>query len=932
MADKIADIEVANVNEDAEEVKAIMKNKPVYKIGEKKNKISPVVPDATTTPPPQRECVEEQQSIDTILKAKQEDAANLRRKRTTIIQDRIRQSYIIQGKDPEAVSQEQIEEDAGNAFHSMWSGLGSLSKSGKVLVQGALEKVENVTSKVEGKMKEVHVYPSEVLERVTSGFPKKKYAALHGSLLPVADQLYHINKKIKEEGMKLDEFEGINPPGDQDQKDEITERAEKENEGDSQVKENSQPISGSDVPREEQTITIRADTNKSAVALGGTFTISYSGATTPDLGCNCPAEVIFEEVQALPTMKDDGLMSVEQTIDKTNEKAWRFKFDTEAGELPMLEVDDNKLSGTNATIKVTTNHDKANKEINTAKRKARATQKIKHSKNVLRALNLSGDEVDYFYGAFCEAGKDQNNENGAIKQISLDEFIKWLQINAGRGSKLHEIDKDYEFLVNMIKSIHYFDVKEAQRRFKKNEGKRRVKRGEITETQLAEEKVKANKVDDHPRDESEEDEKKSLQMKYFGYMIYMTFIDFVLVTWSFLSLSEDMMAMQAWEFLEIGYLERDFLECKVEEEHAIQLVRYFQPENKGNSNVDWSKKRTKEGLNKRAQKVLDLIKDSALVKREEDGKEVYLGNFFSICKVNRSFTFQVCRLQLDISTLLLGTNFWKRQKAWREKRFGLSNLHNVLNGSYTDPAVFRPMDTKTLEAEKRAEDWCAENLGDETDSIALQTATERQTEQLSKIELEEKQKLLEKEAKEQFIQAEIDSGTRRASCVAEEMEDQAQAVIKEFRRKKKVRQLGTAILRIDKKVANGERLSEEENWLFAKANAQAKAGNRLYARESKVVRGEVKKEWGLSRPNGAAGDDILEDDGEEEGEEEDDSIPVVQTIADKRRALALKNGGKQQSKFDYMGNIHEADRNISDIDDQQNKVRIRMLLREGQEK
>jgi len=157
-------------------------------------------------------------------------------------------------------------------------------------------------------------------------------------------------------------------------------------------------------------------------------------------------------------------------------------------------------------------------------------------------------------------------------------------------------------------------------------------------------------------------------------------------------------------------------------------------------------------------------------------------------------------------------------------------------------------------------------------------------------------------------------------------------VIKEFRRKKKVRQLGTAILRIDKKVANGERLSEEENWLFAKANAQAKAGNRLYARESKVVRGEVKKEWGLSRPNGAAGDDILEDDGEEEGEEEDDSIPVVQTIADKRRALALKNGGKQQSKFDYMGNIHEADRNISDIDDQQNKVRIRMLLREGQEK
>jgi len=102
------------------------------------------------------------------------------RKRNTIIRERIRQSYVIQGKDPEKVTQEQIEEDVGNAFHSMWSNLGNIAaKGGKEMLKGAggkaLETMEKVSSKVQGTMEENTVYPSEVLERVTGGFAKKKY-------------------------------------------------------------------------------------------------------------------------------------------------------------------------------------------------------------------------------------------------------------------------------------------------------------------------------------------------------------------------------------------------------------------------------------------------------------------------------------------------------------------------------------------------------------------------------------------------------------------------------------------------------------------------------------------------------------------------------------------------------------------------------------
>ena len=78
-------------------------------------------------------------------------------------------------------------------------------------------------------------------------------------------------------------------------------------------------------------------------------------------------------------MKHDGLKSVELVKDKPNKKAWLFKFDEEAGQLPRMEVDELQLIGANITVKVITNHDTValREDEGHAKRKARVTKKLK---------------------------------------------------------------------------------------------------------------------------------------------------------------------------------------------------------------------------------------------------------------------------------------------------------------------------------------------------------------------------------------------------------------------------------------------------------------------------------------------------------------------------------------------------------------------------
>ena len=174
-------------------------------------------------------------------------------------------------------------------------------------------------------------------------------------------------------------------------------------------------------------------------------------------------------------------------------------------------------------------------------------------------------------------------------------------------------------------------------------------------------------------------------------------------------------------------------------------------------------------------------------------------------------------------------------------------------------------------------------------------------------------------AKDRQLRQNSDSGNGKgASYIDAEMKKQADDVISEFRKKKSVRSLGTAILRVDRKVAEGQKLSAEENWLFAKANAQAKAGNRLYARKSKVYKAQHKKEWGAARQDqvheaieeGGGEDDEDEEDNDDEKEDGYDDIPIIQTISDKRRA---NKGAVKPSRFDYLsptGHVNDADREM----------------------
>ena len=168
-----------------------------------------------------------------------------------------------------------------------------------------------------------------------------------------------------------------------------------------------------------------------------------------------------EEIRKIPTF-DATLANVEMVTSSVNEKSWRFFFEEESGELPRLEVNTDNITGTHVQAAVTTNHDVVlTGDQQTKKRKVRATQKPQHKKDHLKALNLSSDEVDYFYGAFCDASAEENP-----KQISLAEYLSWLKKWASQGSKLDEIEADYEFLVEMVKSIHYWDELEIEKRLK----------------------------------------------------------------------------------------------------------------------------------------------------------------------------------------------------------------------------------------------------------------------------------------------------------------------------------------------------------------------------------------------------------------------------------------------------------------------------------
>jgi hypothetical protein len=172
----------------------------------------------------------------------------------------------------------------------------------------------------------------------------------------------------------------------------------------------------------------------------------------------------------------------------------------------------------------------------------------------------------------------------------------------------------------------------------------------------------------------------------------------------------------------------------------------------------------------------------------------------------------------------MGSNFWKRQGEFRKARFGMCNLHFVLQGECLDMSSVMSLGEKEMKA-----------------LIEAQAGMEEEEEE------EEEEEVKELTADEKAVQAATE--------------------------KRAIKRIGQTILLIDHKKAKGEKLTSEENWMLQKAAVQSKAANMMYMRQSKAVTSDNKKEWygdGLKRGKTEEEEALLEGDEEEEEESDEE--------------------------------------------------------------
>jgi hypothetical protein len=309
-----------------------------------------------------------------------------------------------------------------------------------------------------------------------------------------------------------------------------------------------------------------------------------------------------------------------------------------------------------------------------------------------------------------------------------------------------------------------------------------------------------------------EEERHRLIALGTGPQLHMTFIDFVLAMWNFLSADEEMLMKVLWELVEIGKYHNNEGTNAVSPKACEDIIRMFQPTQVFETS-------------KRCQNMFNALKDTALIQDHKDGKTVknptgketliFLGNFVQLCVKTRSFSSIVTRLQLDIQGVLMGNNFWKRHMKSRREKYGSSNLHFVLQGDKQGEECFYAMSQEDM---------------------------------VNKIKIEEPEPEPEEEAAEEVVEDAIFE-------------------------KKETRRIGQTILLIDMKRSKGEKLTSEESWLLQKATVQAKAANMMYMRQSKAVMSSNKKEWygpeGMKR--GKNEDEETLHEGDEDESESDES-------------------------------------------------------------
>ena len=352
---------------------------------------------------------------------------------------------------------------------------------------------------------------------------------------------------------------------------------------------------------------------------------------------------------------------------------------------------------------------------------------------------MTQDELDYFYGAFCDAGGAGPDENP--EQISLEQLVDWFYKVEYRF-KTKDLKRDNNILRDNILSVHYFDEQNAAvddeggiidkgllqptKLSTELEGRSIAQTNENGETEvtayggegggnnvnMSAKSIAAAAAASKEKTLTKEQEEKIIKGRAKGKQTYMTFVDFVLCMWNFLSADEVVMTKNLWEYVEVGVCNMYDGKGIIPFSKAEDVVRVWHPVKEGK----FKKNDNKRKKNK-ASTMVDELAKTCHTQTDEKGrvlsKTVHFGNFAAICKKNRSFTFGATRLQLDIMACLMGSSFWKRQQKFRQTRFGLSNLYFILRGEYMSYNSAEPLTESQMK--QRAEGVELKDMQDSDD-------------------------------------------------------------------------------------------------------------------------------------------------------------------------------------------------------------------------
>ena len=383
--------------------------------------------------------------------------------------------------------------------------------------------------------------------------------------------------------------------------------------------------------------------------------------------------------------------------------------------------------------------------------------------NPFHVLQLSSDEIDYFYGAFCEIG-GAGPDDDAPSTITLEQMVDWFYSVEYRF-KTKDLKRNDPILMQNIETVHYFDKKgtvtksalidssllqssESMQRQPWETGGAETGATAASAVPANTDNISMSAKDVAPSETKEEAvlrKKKEFQelikaqsevsaiarhcfvltscatphphpliptpnpqlpkppppkqRMETGQHTSMTFLDFVLSMWNFLTADEVVMVKNIFEYIEVGLLGNQDPVGVIPLVTAEILGRIWHPEKKV---LGLKKATTKRKKNKLAGMV-KAMGELAYIDKKTGEKSIFLSNFVGWCQKNRSFGAHVMRVQMDIYACLMGHSFWKRQSKKRSQRFGVANLNHCLKDSFVDPEVLKMQSQSEMEAQKSGE-------------------------------------------------------------------------------------------------------------------------------------------------------------------------------------------------------------------------------------